>query len=283
LAQAGKRRLAYGFWRYREGDLDAALAMLSAARESGIDHLDTADVYGGKGASERILGELRKRAPSLFAGAFLASKGGVEKGVPYNSSAASIGAACDGSLSRLGVERLDLYYVHRPDLLTHPAELAATLDGLVAAGKVGAIGVSNFSVAQISALSRYMKAPIVAHQLQFSASHFAPLFDGTLDLAMERDMAVAAWSPLAGGRLGEGGPPEYARVREALVTFAAKYGVAPAAIAFAYLHRHPAAVTPIVGSRTPERLREAVQGASIELTRADWYRILESGLGSAMP
>jgi len=286
LAEAGKRRLAYGFWRYGENDVEAATAMLSLARESGIDHLDTADVYGGHGGfggAERLLGTLRQRAPSLFSGAFVATKAGCEPGTPYNSSGAYLKAACDGSLSRLNAERIDLFYIHRPDLLTHPQELAETLDGLVAAGKIASVAVSNFTVDQISALSHYLRAPLVAHQIEFSAAHIVPLFDGTLDQAMERNIAVAAWSPMAGGRLGEGGPVAFARVRDALAKIGAEHGASPAAVAIAFLQMHPAPVTPILGTRTPERLREAVEAGRLSLSRAEWYAILVAARGEEMP
>jgi len=286
LAEAGKRRLAYGFWRYRVGDEDTAEAMLSAARENGIDHLDTADVYGGPGgygASETVMGNVRKRAPSLFSGAFIATKGGVEKGTPYNSSSAYLKAACDGSLKRLGAERIDLFYIHRPDLISHPEDVAETLDGLVAAGKVAHIGASNFTVHQISAYTHYLRAPIVAHQMEFSAAQFVHLFDGTLDQAMERKMAVCAWSPMAGGRLAEGGPAELANVRESLAKLAAKYGVSLTTMAYAYLHTHPAPVTPILGTKTPDRLREAVKAAAVTITKPEWYGVLQAAMGERLP
>jgi predicted oxidoreductase len=289
LSEPGKRRLAYGFWRYREDEIDAAVEMLSLARENGIDHLDTADTYGGPngfGGSERLLGTVRDRAPKLFEGAVLATKVGIERGSPYNSSRANLTAACEGSLSRLRVEQINLLYIHRPDLLTHPADLAETLDSLVSSGKVAAIGVSNFTPAQFDALSRYMKAPICVHQLEFSAAHVDPLFDGTLDQAMAYGTAVAAWSPLAGGRLGgleTAITPAISRVRETLQRISEHAGVPPAAVALAFLHRHPAPVTPILGTRKPERLRDCLKANDCTLSRADWYAIVEAYRGEKMP
>jgi 6-dehydroglucose reductase len=286
LSVTGKQRFAYGFWRYREGDLDAATEMLSLARKSGIDHLDTADIYGGPGGfggSERLLGAIRARAPELFKGAVIATKVGIEPGAPYNSSAAYLSAACEASLARLKVDKIDLLYIHRPDFLTHPAELAATLDELVASGKAGAIGVSNFTTAQVAALARHMKAPIAAHQLEFSAAHVEPLYDGTLDQAMEHGIAIAAWSPLAGGRLGDDGAPGFAKVRETLRQIGKRNGVSPAAVALAFLQRHPAPVTPILGTTTPDRLRDCLAADTLSLSRADWYAIVEACLGQKMP
>ncbi|HEY0281986.1 MAG TPA: aldo/keto reductase [Rhizomicrobium sp.] len=287
LSAPGKRRLAYGFWRYREDEIGAAEEMLALARENDIDHLDTADVYGGPGGfggSERLLGAVRASASHLFDGAVLATKIGIEPGSPYNSSPAYLTAACDASLSRLRIERIDLLYIHRPDLLTHPIELAQTLDGLVSSGKAAAIGVSNFTPAQVTALSRHMKAPIAVHQLEFSAAHIDPLFDGTLDQAMAHGIAVAAWSPLAGGRLGGAdATPTISRIRETLERIGKHAGISPMAVALAFLHRHPAPITPILGTRNPARLRDCLKANGFTLSRADWYAIVEACRGERMP
>ncbi len=286
LSERGKRRMAYGMWRYRADQVDEAIEMLSLTRENGIDHIDTADVYGGQsgfGGAERLLGEVRKRAPKLLDGAAIATKAGCQPGSPYNSSPDYLKAACDGSLLRLGMERIDLFYIHRPDLLAHPADVAGALDDLVAAGKIASVGVSNYTAAQIEALSRYLKAPIRVHQIEFSAGCVQPLFDGTLDQAMKKRIAVAAWSPMAGGRLGENGPAEFAGARGKLVELAGKYGASPTAVAIAFLQMHPSCVTPILGTTKPERLREALAAAKLTLARADWYGIVEACRGQRLP
>ncbi|GAB4526959.1 MAG: aldo/keto reductase family oxidoreductase [Amphiplicatus sp.] len=278
--------IAYGFWRYGPDDLARALEMIEAAREAGISHFDTADVYGGRshfGAAEAVLGEARRRAPSLFDGAEIATKVGVERGTPYNSSREYIEKAVDASLRRLGVERVDLLYVHRPDLLAHPAEVAGALDDLIARGKAARIGVSNYAPAQIEALSAFLKTPLAAHQIELSALATAPFFDGTLDQAMARDMAVYAWSPLGGGRLFDPADGQAARVRTALEKHAKAAGCAVSAAALAFLMRHPARPMPIIGTRSAARLREAVAAAQVRLDRQAWYEILQASLGERLP
>lgn len=277
--------MAYGFWRYTEADLAPGRDMLERIRTAGIDHLDTADIYGGRdnyGSSERLLGALRSSAPSLFDGAEIATKAGVEFGSPYNSSRAYIRAACEGSLTRLGVERIDLYYIHRPDILTHPADLAETLDGLVDEGKIASIGASNFTIAQLDALARHLRHPIRAHQIEVSAAHAAPILDGTIDHAMRERTEVVAWSPLAGGRL-LGEAADLAAVRLALVRVAHAHGVGVEAAALAFLMRHPAGIVPILGTTTPERLEACLAARKVTLTRSEWYAILEARLGAPMP
>ena len=287
LSVPGEKRLAYGLWRYGEKETDRAVEMLSLARETGIDHFDTADAYGGPGefgGCERMLGSVRQRAPELFKGAVLATKIGIEPGSPYNSSPEYLTAACEASLARLKVECIDLLYIHRPDLLTHPGELARTLDGLVASGKVAAVGVSNFTTAEFDALSQFMRTPISAHQLEFSAGHVEPLFDGTLDQAMEYGAALAAWSPLAGGRLGGGeATPAITRVRDVLQRIAERAAVSPVAAALAFVKSHPAPITPIIGTKNPQRLRECLKANDCALSRAEWYAVVEACRGERMP
>lgn len=286
LSERGKKRLAYGFWRYQADQVDEACAMIALMRENGIDHLDTADCYGGAsgfGGAEKLMGAVRAKAPSLFQGASVATKAGVEFGTPYNSSAAYLKSACEASLQRMGLERVDLFYIHRPDLLAHPAEVAGALDGLVREGKIAAVGVSNHTVAEVEALTRFLKAPLVAHQIEFSAGYVAPLFDGSLDQAMARDIAIAAWSPLTRGGLGEGGPAELAPVRAALAKLAAKHGVSPTTIAIAFLLTHPAPVTPILGTTSAARARECIAALTVTLSRRDWYDVVEAARGERMP
>jgi predicted oxidoreductase len=284
LSTAREKRLGYGFWRFREDEIAPALQMLQLARENAIDHIDTADVYGGPGGfggAERLLGKVRRQAPALLDGAVVATKAGVEIGVPYNSSNAYLAAACEASLIRLGVERIDLFYVHRHDLLTHPEDLAASLDTLHASGKIGAVGLSNFTANQVDALARHIKTPISALQIEFSAACLDPLFDGRADQAMRLRVPLVAWSPLAGGRLGVGA--HFTELRSKLAETGARYGVSAAATAIAFLQRHPASPTPLLGTKTPTRLRECLSAAPCHLARAEWYAIVEASLGKAMP
>ncbi len=289
LAKPGEKRFAYGFWRYYEDEIDIAMRMLAIAREHGVDHIDTADVYGceggkgGFGGAESLLGAVRKRAPSLFDGAVIATKAGVELGTPYNNAPEYISTACDASLKRLGVDRVDLFYIHRHDLLSHPADVAAALEKLIASGKVGALGVSNYTPAQIDALSRYLTTPLRAVQVEFSAACLSPLFDGALDQAMRERMHVAAWSPLAGGRLGDLADEKLAALRTRLRDLAAQRDAPEAALALAFLCAHPAGVTPVLGTKQPERLRACLEAARIHLTKQEWYSVLEASLGHRMP
>lgn len=289
--------LAWGMWRFAGDDVRAAQERVEAAIAAGLTFFDTADIYGPDndepfGASEELLGRVFKASPGLRDQVVLASKGGIRMGVPYDSSPAYIRAAVEASLRRLGVERLELWQIHRPDILAHPAEVGATLDALVAEGKVAAVGVSNHTPAQTTALARHLKTGIASTQLEFSALATAPLFDGTLDLAMAEGTAVMAWSPLGQGRLAAGDTrpgrgtddtPQVARLKAALDAHAERQGVSRTAVAYAWIMAHPSRPIPIVGTQTPARIAESGAALKVTFTRAEWYAILTASLGEDLP
>lgn len=277
--------VAYGFWRYGKNDLDTALSMIEAARNAGVTQFDTADVYGYPdfGAAEALLGDIRIKAPDLLKGAQIATKAGVEVGTPYNSSGDYVTAAIEGSLRRLRVDAVDLFYIHRPDLMTHPRDLAQTLDEIVASGKAKAVGVSNFTATQVMGLCTYMRAPIAAHQVEFSALCPAPVHNGVFDHAMQEGYAVYAWSPLAGGRLVSGEDVQSVRVRDALSTLAAERGCSLSAAALSFVLSHPVQPTAIIGTKKPARLLETVEASAHLLSRKEWYAIYQASMGEKLP
>lgn len=289
--------MAWGMWRFGGDDVKAAQARVEAALAAGINFFDTADIYGPDngepfGASEALLGRVFADSPGLRDQIVLASKGGIRMGVPYDSSPKYLRDAVEASLTRLGVERLDLWQIHRPDMLAHPAETAAMLDALVAEGKIAAIGVSNHTPGQTGALAKYLNAGVTTTQPEFSPLATAPLFDGTLDRAMKHGVAVLAWSPLGQGRLGDGDPrpgrmqakdEQTERTKAALAAQGAKYGVGIAAAAYAWIMAHPAGIIPIVGTQNPGRIAESTDAYKVRWTRAEWYGVLVASLGENLP
>lgn len=280
--------LAFGCWRLVGDDVARAQELVETALELEMTLIDTADIYGrghgggGFGESEELLGKVLAAAPELRDQLMLATKGGIRTGVPYDSSPAYLEQACDDSLRRLGVDVIDLYQVHRPDLFTHPLDVAETLDGLVAAGKVRCVGVSNHTPEQVRALAEYLEVPLVATQPELSATQLAALRDGTLDQAMELGLAVLAWSPLGGGSLasGEGVRAELLAVLDDL---AQREGVDRAAIAIAFILCLPSSPVAILGTQQPQRLRDAARALDVHLDRTDLYRIVEASDGVPLP
>ena len=275
--------VAWGMWRFAGDDVAAARAKLEAALEAGVTLFDTADIYGPDngepfGAAEALLGRVFAESLGLRDRMVLATKGGIVMGTPYDSSAAYLEQAIDASLARLGVERVELWQIHRPDILTHPHEVARALEKAHAAGKIAAVGVSNFTTWQTAALAEALRVPIASTQPEFSALALDPIRSGLLDQAMMLDLAVLAWSPLAGGRLAE--PTEVGTLLDAK---AEEAGVSRSATALSWVMAHPARPIPIVGTQRPERIAEIPQALVPRWTRAEWYAVLQASMGERLP
>lgn len=280
--------IAWGMWRFAGDDVAAARARVEAALEAGVTLFDTADIYGPDngepfGAAEALLGRVFAGAPGLRDRMVLATKGGIVMGVPYDSSASYLASAIDASLARLGVERIELWQIHRPDMLTHPQEAARALEDAHRAGKIAAIGVSNHSAAQAAALAKFLPAPLASHQPEFSVLALGPLTDGVLDQAMAEEMAVLAWSPLGGGRLARPIDDHVHAVAALLDVKAEAHGVSRAAAAYSWIMAHPARPIPIVGTQNPERIAEIPQALVPRWTRAEWYALLQTSMGEKLP
>ncbi|QHL91281.1 aldo/keto reductase [Sphingomonas changnyeongensis] len=280
--------IAWGMWRFAGDDVAAAQAKVEAALAAGVTLFDTADIYGPDngepfGAAEALLGRVFAAAPGLRERMALATKGGIVIGTPYDSSAAYIGAAIDASLKRLGVERVELWQIHRPDILTHPQEVARALEAAHAAGKIMAVGVSNFTPAQTAALQHFLPVPIAATQPEFSALALAPLHSGLFDQAMTMGLTPLAWSPLGGGRIATPGTAREQAVADLLDTKAAAHGVGRGAAALSWIMAHPARPIPIVGTQRVERIAEIGDALKPRWTRAEWYAVLEASMGERLP
>ncbi len=283
--------LAWGMWRFKGSDVPQAAALVKAALDAGITLFDTADIYGPDngepfGASEALLGRVFTADPGLRGQMVLATKGGIRMGVPYDSSSDYISEAVDASLKRLGVDHVDLWQIHRPDLLAHPAEVAEALDRIVASGRARAVGVSNFTPAQVAALTSYLETPLASIQPEFSALATRPLFDGTMDQAMQLGLAVLAWSPLGQGRLGTVSADAAPNVRAAtdvIGRISKQQGVSATAVAYAFVGAHPARPIPIVGTQTAARIAEARDALKVVFSRTEWFEILQAAMGERLP
>ena len=282
--------IAWGMWRLAEGgrSADDAARLVHAALDAGITLLDTADIYGfngigGFGDAETLLGQVLANEPALRSRMVLASKGGIIPPLPYDQSAEYLAAAIDASLSRLQVERIDLWQIHRPDILAHPQEVARVLDDAIAAGKIALLGASNFTVHQIAALNHFLGHRLVSTQPEINPLRITCFENGELDQAMLLGLTPLAWSPLGGGRLLN---PESVRdkaVAAALDKVAAGQGVSRSAAAYSWLMAHPAGIIPIIGSQQAERIAEGAASVKLRWSREDWYAVLVAARGEPLP
>lgn len=296
--------IAYGFWRFAGTSVKEARAKVELALELGMNLLDHADIYGVDGGgtfgdAEALFGQVLKEAPQLRDHMVIATKGGIVLGRPYDSSENYLTEALDRSLKRLNVEHIDLYQIHRPDFLTHPAELARVLEQMRSSGKVREFGVSNFTVPQTRALQAHLNFPLATTQPEWSCWAHGALRDGTLDYCMEVGLLPLGWSPLGGGKLtqtaetiaaeqssGNITDSEAERLLNTISTLddiAAQYNVSRSALAISWCMAHPAGVMPIIGTQSPERMRDCVNARDLTLTREEWNRVLIAAQGFPLP
>ncbi len=273
------------------GDADEATAQAiwRAARDAGIDLIDTADVYN-EGRSEEILGRLigaeRDQIVLATKAYFPTGKGPNERG----TSRYHLVRAVEASLRRLQTDRIDLFYLHRFDDVADLGETLRALEDLVRAGKILYPACSNFAAWQVAhALGRQAAegwAPLVAIQPMYNLVKRTAEIE-ILPMAQSLGIGVIPYSPTGGGLLtgkyGVGKAPDKGRlldnkmyatrysnaaayeVADRFVTFARDYGEAPAALAVAWVASHPGVTSVLVGGRNLEQLAPAFAANTIEL------------------
>lgn len=284
-----------GTWNPAEIDdakRETGIAAVLAAHEAGYTLFDHADIYCA-GGGESIFGEAMRRSAELRRDAVIATKCGIRwAGDPlpdsphrYDFSKEWILSSCEASLARLGVETIDLYQLHRPDVLMDPDEIAEAFTELRTSGKVRHFGVSNFSPSQVDALQSRLSMRLEVNQVEIHLGRLDPFTDGTLDQCLELRMTPLSWSPLGGGWLGETPDtrPDRAELLRELSSQADAAGLNPADIALAWLLRHPSGIVPIVGSVRPERIRSMARAADHAMSRDAWYRLLLAARGKPLP
>ena len=284
-------RLVYGMWRLGD-DADTSPAHVQAKVESclaqGITTMDQADIYGGYTA-EGLLGAALRAAPSLRDRLEIVTKCDIVAPVGrhaaarvkyYDTTRAHILASVDTSLQEMGTDRIDLLLIHRPDPLMDHAETGAALDEVVASGKVRAVGVSNFRPWDFTLLQSAMETPLATNQIEMSLTAHHPFTNGDLAFLQERGVPPMAWSPLGGGSLFATSP---APLRAALHRMADAQGVDPAAVAVAWLMRHPARILPVLGTNDPGRIARIGDAARVALDRQDWFELYTHALGHEVP
>ena len=285
-------RIMVGCMRIAEKPLAQTEALIVEAVRAGVNAFDNADIYG-RGSCEKVFGVAVKDIGLAREEYILQTKCGIrhaEFGSYYDFSKEHILASADSSLQRLKTEYIDILLLHRPDALMEGEEIAEAFLRLKGSGKVRAFGVSNFSASQMRTLQSY-GVEIVANQLQFSLGHTALVDAGfnvntnapeaitragdALEYCIERNIAVQAWSPMQYGFF-EGvfvGNERFPVLNQKLDIMAEKYGVTPSAIALAWILRHPAQMQVVTGTTTPERMRDLVAAADVDLTREEWYEL----------
>lgn len=250
---------------------ERAVAVIHAALDAGVTLIDTADIYApswdAMGHNELVVAEALASYPGDHSGIVVATKGGITRseGETWgrNGSADYLKAAADKSRERLGVESIDLYYLHRPDRTRLYSEVVATLGQLQADGVIKQIGISNANVEEIQvALDVLGEGGLAAVQNEFS-----PRFHHTsrdeLQFCGEHGIAFLPWSPLGGTG---GGAAAVGTRFPAISEVADAHQVSPQRVTLAWELALGDHVIPIPGSSRPESIIDSAQAPRLPLT-----------------
>lgn len=272
---------------------EEAAEVIRTGFESGINFYDHATCYGRDGEAESRFGDAFPLTGLKREDLYIQSKCGIchERG-EYDWTKENILASVDDSLRRLRVEYLDTLLLHRPDVLFDPEEVAEAFDVLATSGKVRYFGVSNLVPMQTELLKKYVKQPIVINQVQLSLEQ-SQLIDQALymnnkttDMSINRDgnlldycrlndITIQAWSPLQVGMIRGTfiDNPDYPQLNKTLAELAERENVSKAAIAIAWILRHPAKMQAIVGTMNPAHIKDICTATDVTLSHQDWYAL----------
>ncbi len=281
-------RLVYGMWRLDE-DTDTSPEhirnKIAACLDQGITTIDQADIYGGYMAEE-LLGTaltpaLRNKVEIVTKCGIIAPVGryGDARVKHYDTTEDHINKSIDYSLKLMGIEHIDLLLIHRPDPMMDHIATGAALDAAIDAGKVRAVGVSNFRPWDWTLLQSGMRNNLVTNQIELSLAQLAPFTNGDLAFHQQNKHPVMAWSPLGGGSLLSNDSGLSQKADE----IAAQLSSDRASVLLAFLLAHPAMILPVIGTNTISRITSLAQSASLKLDRQSWFELYTAALGQEVP
>jgi aryl-alcohol dehydrogenase-like predicted oxidoreductase len=252
LGYGAMRITGKGIWG-EPADRPEAIRVVRRAVELGINFIDTADSYG-PGVSEEIIGEALYPYP---AGLVIATKGGFDRPGPNqwveNGKPEHLRSACEGSLRRLRLDRIDLYQLHRIDPKVPAEDQIGTLKDLQAQGKIKHIGLSEVSVRQIQ--HAQTMAPIVSVQNRYSLADRGS--EDVLEFCEREKIGFIPWFPLAAGQLSGANSP--------IGRVAAQLKATPSQVALAWLLARSPVILPIPGTSSVKHLEENIAAAGLKI------------------
>ncbi|MFN8289923.1 MAG: aldo/keto reductase [Chitinophagaceae bacterium] len=264
--------------------------LIKECLQAGITTFDHADIYGGY-TTEEEFGEVLRKEPALRDRMQLITKCGIRMIAEtrpahhiksYDTSAAHILQSAERSLKNLATDYLDILLIHRPDPLMHPDEIAAAFTTLKQQGKVLHFGVSNFEVSHVSLV--HARFPVEYNQLEISVAKTDAFFNGQLDQCIELGIRPMAWSPLGGGLLmSSEADLKGERILQAAGSIAAAHHCTPDQVLLAFLMKHPSRIIPVLGTTKIERLISGKEAALVNISREEWFMLLEAAAGKQVP
>lgn len=273
--------MTWGSWGKQLSKV-AMMELMHHCLELGISTFDHADIYGGY-TTEADFGNAFKDSKISREKIQIISKCGIQmvsenrntKIKHYDYSKDQIVGSVERSLKNLMTEYLDLLLLHRPSPLMNPEEISEAIHSLKEAGKIRAVGVSNFTPPQIKMLEDFISVSV--NQVEFSLTHNKIFYDGTMDDCIAHKRTCMAWSPL--GSFFKADDKKVTRIKKVMQALQEKYSATPDQLLLAWLLKHPAKIAPVVGTTSKERLQKSVEATNIDLGLEDWFLLLEASTG----
>lgn len=260
--------------------------MIQFCMENGNTIFDHADIYGdytteigfGKAFIES---KIKREEIQLISKCGIQYVGAIRnnKIKHYNYSKDYIIWSAEKSLKNLKTDYLDTFLLHRPSPLMHPNEIAEAITYLQESGKIIQFGVSNFAPNQVDLISDKIKVSV--NQIEFSLTQHVAMLNGTLDQMLQNSIQPMSWSPL--GNIFKEENEQTSRIKKVLKTLSEKYSVSEDVLLLSWILKHPANVSPVIGTTNKERIKNANKALDIKLELEDWFTLLTESQGHKVP
>ncbi|VXB22259.1 Uncharacterized oxidoreductase YcsN [Flavobacterium sp. 9R] len=254
--------------------------------ENKITTFDHADIYGSY-TTEAQFGKALSNSKIKREQIQLISKCGIQMLAEkrnntikhYDYSKDYIIWSVENSLKNLKTDYLDVLLLHRPSPLMQADEIAEAVEKLKSEGKIIDFGVSNFTSSQTELIRQ--KTPISFNQIQFSATDYQPMLDGSLDYMQLHQIRPLSWNPL--GSVFRQENMQTFRLRKLLATLVSKYEIGADTILLAWILKHPAHIVPIAGTVNVARIQSLMKATELQLSQEDWFAIWTESMGNEVP
>jgi predicted oxidoreductase len=261
-------------------------SMIHICLENKISSFDHADIYGGY-TTEADFGQAFAASKIARERMQLISKCGIQMLAAnrnntikhYDYSKEHIIASAERSLRNLQTDYLDVFLLHRPSPLMQADEIAEAVQKLKNEGKIIDFGLSNFTSSQTDLLRQ--KTEVSFNQIQFSATNFDPMLDGSFDYMQLHNIRPMSWNPL--GSVFRKDVPQTHRLKKLLASLVSKYSLGSDTLLLSWVLQHPAQVIPIAGTVNVARIQSLIKAVELQLEREDWFAIWAESRGEEVP
>lgn len=250
--------------------------------ENKITTFDHADIYGSY-TTEADFGKAFHNSKISREKLQLITKCGIQmiaesrpnKIKHYDYSKDYIVWSVEESLKKLKTDYVDVFLLHRPSPLMQADEIAEAVEKLKAEGKIIDFGLSNFTSSQTELIRQ--KTEVSYNQVQFSATNFEPMVDGSFDYMQTHEIRPLSWNPL--GTVFREDTKKTRRLKKLLADLVQKYGFGSDTLLLAWILKHPSAVIPIAGTVNIARIQSLMKAVELEMDKEDWFAIWTESRG----